>query len=100
MTCLKHNYTSLCNTVCNVENLHLSILQDRSIQVITEFLQQYHPELTKITTLYLMDLHQLLQLRLSECCFLYNKVIWKLENHEQLWLLYLNVTFKHLSTSL
>ena len=64
----------------DVVNLYPSVPLDRSIQVIVEFLQDDHAELKKRTKLNLTDIQQLLELRLSECYFLYNNVIWTLEN--------------------
>ena len=64
----------------DVVNLYPSVLLDRSIQVIVEFLQEDHAELKKRTKLNLTDIHQLLELCLSECYFFYNNVIWTLEN--------------------
>ena len=63
-----------------VANLYLSVPLDRSIQVIVEFVQDDHAELKKRTKLNLTDIQQLLELCLSECYFLYNNVIWTLEN--------------------
>ena len=39
-----------------------------------------HAELKKRTKLNLVDVHQLLELCLSECYFLHNNLIWTLEN--------------------
>ena len=64
----------------DVVNLYPSVPLDRSIQVIIEFLQDDHTELKKRTKLNLTDIQQLLELCLSECYFLYNNVIWTLEN--------------------
>ena len=64
----------------DVVNLYLSVPLDRSIQVIVELLQDEHDELKKRTKLNLTDMQQLLELCLSECYFLYNNVIWTLEN--------------------
>ena len=64
----------------DVVNLYPLIPLDRSIQVIVEFLQDDHAELKKRTKLNLTDIQQLLELCLSECYFLYNNVIWTLEN--------------------
>ena len=61
-------------------NLYPSVPLDRSIQVVVEFLQDDHAELKKRTKLNLTDIQQLLKLCLSECYFLYNNVIWTLEN--------------------
>ena len=64
----------------DVVNLYLSVPLDRFIQVIVEFLQDDHAALRKRTKLNLTDFQQLLELCLSECYFLYNNVIWTLEN--------------------
>ena len=64
----------------DVVNLYPSVRLDRSIQVIVKFLQDDHAELKKRTKLNLTDIQQLLELCLSECYFLYNNVIWTLEN--------------------
>ena len=64
----------------DVVNLYPSVPLDRSIQVIVEFLQDDHAELKKRTKLNLTDIQQLLELCLSEFYFLYNNVIWTLEN--------------------
>ena len=64
----------------NVVHLYPSVLLDRSIQVIAEFLQSDHAELKKRTKLNLTDIQQLLELCLSQCYFLCNNVIWTLEN--------------------
>ena len=64
----------------DVVKLYPSVPLDRSIQVIIEFLQDDHTELKKRTKLNLTDMQQLLELCLSECYFLYNNVIWTLEN--------------------
>ena len=64
----------------DVVNLYPSVPLDRSIQVIVEFLQDDHAELKKRTKLNLTDIQQLLELCLSECYFLYNNLIWTLEN--------------------
>ena len=85
----------LCSVSYDVADLYPLVPIDRSIQVIIRFLQNDHAELKKRTKLNLTDIQQLLQLCLSECYFLYNNVIWALENSfYQLWLFYLNVTFK------
>ena len=55
----------------DIVNLYPSVPLDRSIQVIVEFLQDDHPKLKKRTKLNLTDIQQLLELRLSECYFLY-----------------------------
>ena len=55
----------------DVVNLYPSVPLDRSIQVIDEFLQDDHPKLKKRIKLNLTDIQQLLELRLSECYFLY-----------------------------
>ena len=64
----------------DVVNLYPSVPLDRSIQVVVELLQDDHAELKKRTKLNLTDIQQLLELCLSECYFLYNNVIWTLEN--------------------
>ena len=64
----------------DVVNLYPSVPLNRSIQVIVEFLQDDHAESKKRTKLNLTDIQQLLELCLSECCFLYNNVIWTLES--------------------
>ena len=64
----------------NVVNLYSSVPLDRSIQIIVEFLQKDHAELKKRTNLNLTGIHELLVLCLRECYFLYNNVIWTLEN--------------------
>ena len=64
----------------DIVNLYPSVPLDRSIQVIVEFLQDDHAELKKTTKLNLKDIQQLLELCLSEFYFLYNNVIWTLEN--------------------
>ena len=61
-----------------VVNLYPSVPLDRSIQV--KFFQDDHAKLKKRTKLNLTDIQQLLELCLSECYFLYNNVIWTLEN--------------------
>ena len=61
----------------DVVNLYPSVPLDRSIQVTVRFLQDDHAELKKLN---LTDIQQLLELCLSECYFLYNNVIWTLEN--------------------
>ena len=66
----------------DVVNLYPSVLLDRSIQVIVEFLQDDHAELKKRTKLSLAEIQQLLELCLSGCYFLYNNLIWTLENSE------------------
>ena len=58
----------------DVVNLYTSVLLDRSIQVIVEFLQDDSAELKKRTKLNLTDNQQLLEFCLSECYFLYNNV--------------------------
>ena len=66
----------------DVWNLYPSVPLDRSIQVLDlfKFLQDDHTELKKRTKLNITDIQQLLKLCLSECYFLYNNVIWTLEN--------------------
>ena len=49
-------------------------------QVIDEILQNNHAKLRKRTKLNLTDIQKLLELRSSEFYFLYNNVIWTLEN--------------------
>ena len=56
--------------------------------VTVELLQEDHTELKKGTKLNLMDIEQLLELCLNEDYFLYNNVIWTLENSE--WIVQLN----------
>ena len=64
----------------DVVNLYPSVPLDRSIQVIIEFLQDDHTKLKKRAKLNLTDTQQLSELCLSECYFLYNNVLWTLEN--------------------
>ena len=65
-----------------VVNLYPSVPLDRSIQVIVEFLRDDLAKLKKRTKLNLTDIQQLQEVCLSECCFLYDNVIWTLENSE------------------
>ena len=51
-----------------------------NLEVTVEFPQDDHAELRKRTKLNLTDIQQLLELCLSECYFLYNNLIWTLEN--------------------
>ena len=67
-----------------VVNLYASVPLDRFVYVNVEFLQDDHDELKKRTKLNLTDIQQLLELCLSEFCFLYNNVIWTLENSEHI----------------
>ena len=64
----------------DVVNLYPSVPLDRSIQDIVDFLQEDHSELKKRIKLNLTNIHQLLELCLSECYFLFNNVIWTREN--------------------
>ena len=59
-----------------VANLYPSAPLYRSIQVIVEFLQDDYAELRNKTKLNLTDIQHFLEL----CYFLYNNVIWTLEN--------------------
>ena len=63
-----------------VVNLYPSVPLDRSIQVIVEFLRDDLAKLKKRTKLNLTDIQQLQEVCLSECYFLYDNVIWTLEN--------------------
>ena len=49
---------------------------------IIEFIQENHSQLKKKTELNLMDIHELLELCLSKLHFVYNYVIWTLEDLE------------------
>ena len=64
----------------DVVNIYSSVLLDRSIEVIVEFLQDDHAESKKRTKLNLTDIQRHLKLFLSECCFLYSNVIWTLKD--------------------
>ena len=64
----------------DVVNIYSSVLLDRSIEVIVEFLQDHHAESKKRTKLNLTDIQRHLKLFLSECCFLYSNVILTLKD--------------------
>ena len=64
----------------DVVKLYPSVPLDRSIQVIVGFLQDDHAELKMRTKLNLTDIQQMPELCLNESYFLYNNVIWMLEN--------------------
>ena len=61
----------------HVVTLYPSVLLYTSIHVFIEFI---HTELKKTTKLNLMDIYQLLELCFGKYYFLYNNLIWMLEN--------------------
>ena len=64
--------------VSYVVNLYPSVSLDKAIHVIVKYLQQNDfNNVKRRTKLTLVDIHQLLELCLSECYFLYKNLIWK-----------------------
>ena len=64
--------------VSYVVNLYPSVSLDKAIHVIVKYLQQNDfNNVKRRTKLTLVDMHQLLELCLSECYFLYKNLIWK-----------------------
>ena len=64
----------------DVVNLYPSVPLDKAIDVIVEYLENDFNNVKRRTKLTLVDIHQLIELCLSECYFLYNNLIWKLYN--------------------
>ena len=62
----------------DVVNLYPSVPLDKAIDVIVEYLK--NDNVKRRTKLTLVDTHQLIELYVSECYFLYNNLIWKLYN--------------------
>ena len=88
----------------DVVNLYPSFPLDKAIDVIVEYLENDFNNVKRRTKLTLVDIHQLIELCLSECYFLYYNLIWKLYNSGPigllLWLFYQNVIFKDLKKNL
>ena len=64
----------------DVVNLYPSVLLDKAIDVIVEYLKNDFNNVKRRTKLTLVDIHQLIELCVIECYFLYNNLIWKLYN--------------------
>ena len=64
----------------DVVNLYPSIPLDKARDIIVEYLKNEFNNVTTRTKLTLVDIHQLIDLCVSECYFLYNNLIWKLYN--------------------
>ena len=64
----------------DVFNLYPSFPLDKAIDVIVEYLKNDFNNVKTRTKLTLVDIHQLIELCVSECYFLYNNLIWKLYN--------------------
>ena len=64
----------------DVVNLYPSIPLEKVIDVIVEYLKNDFNNVRTRTKLTLVDIHQLIDLCVSECYFLYNNLIWKLYN--------------------
>ena len=64
----------------DVVNLYPSIPLEKAIDVIVEYLENDFNNVRTRTKLTLVDIHQLIDLCVSECYFLYINLIWKLYN--------------------
>ena len=64
----------------DVVNLYPSISLDKAIDVIVEYLKNDFNNVKRRTKLILVDIHQLIELCVSQCYFLYNNLIRKLYN--------------------
>ena len=64
----------------DVVNLYPSIPLDKAIDLIVEYLKNDLNNVKTRTKLTLVDIRQLIELCESECCFLYNNLIWQLYN--------------------
>ena len=64
----------------DVVNLYPSVPLDKAIDVIVEYLTNDFKNVKTRRKLTLVDIHQLIELYVSECYFLYNNLIWKLYN--------------------
>ena len=64
----------------DVINLYASVPLDKAIDVIVEYLENDFNNIKTRTKSTLVDIHQLIELCVSECYFLYNNLIWKLYN--------------------
>ena len=60
--------------------LYPSVRLDKAIDDIVEYLKNDFNNVKRRTKLILVDIDQLIELCVSECYFLYNKLIWKLYN--------------------
>ena len=64
----------------DVVNLYPSVPLDKAISVVIEYLHQDYINVKTRTKLSLKDIHQLIELCVSECYFLYDNKMWNLEN--------------------
>ena len=64
----------------DVTNLYPSIPIDKAIDVILQQLSEDYEDLKTIMKLTLVDIQQVIELCVSECCFLWDDVIWNLLN--------------------
>ena len=64
----------------DVVKLYPSVPLDKAIDVIVEYLKNDFNNVKTRTKLILVNIHQPIELWVSECYFLYNNLIWKLYN--------------------
>ena len=64
----------------DVVNLYRSIPLDKAIDAIVEYLKNDFNNVRTRAKLILVEIHQLIDLCVSECYFHYNNLIWKLYN--------------------
>ena len=86
----------------DVVNLYPSASLDKAIGAIVESLKNDFNNVTTRTKFTLVDIHQLIELCVSECCFHYNDLIWKLYNSSLigLWSFSPNITLPDLKKNL
>ena len=89
----------------DVVNLYPSVPFDKAIDVIVEYLKNDFNNFKRRRKLILIDIHQLIELCVSECYFLYYNLIWKLYNSGPIGLFIMvvlsqNVIFKDLKKNL
>ena len=64
----------------DVNNLYPSVPLDKFIHINVEYLKNDFNNVKRRIKITLADIHQLTELCVSECYFLYNNLIWKLYN--------------------
>ena len=64
----------------DVVNLYPTVPLDIAVSVIVEYLKNDFNNVKRRTKLTLINIHQLIELCVSECYFLYNNIIWKSYN--------------------
>ena len=78
----------------DVVNLYPSVPLDKAIDVIVEYLKSDFNNVKRRTKLTLVDIHQLIELCIGECYFLYNNLIRKSFNSGPIRLSIMVVLFK------